>query len=627
MTGVAAPALRIVRRPKGSPHKALTAASQPVDDPAKTFKSSMIGTGGARNQWQTLAWEMYDLVGELRYYVGWRAGSCSRVRLVASEIDEETGMPTGAIDPDSAEAQRVADIVKAIAGGRLGQAQLIKRAVECLTVPGEVWIAMLANPDTTTWLALTHEEIKTSGRTVVITLPTGDTHEINPTQDSLFRIWNPRPRRAAEPDSPVRATLDSLAEIVRTTKKIRNADKSRLIGNGVVFVPHEMSLPAGQAPVSGNKPAGTSQTPTPQTPPVQQLQELLYQVAEAAIEDEDSMAALIPIFAGAPADQIAKVNHLKFDNTVTEIAIKTRNDAIARLAMGLDVAPERLLGLGNTSNHWSSYMIADEDVQLHVSPVMETVCQAINDQVLKIVLTREGIDPSKYVLWYDTSQLTTDPDKTDEATNAFDRGAINAEAYRAYLGLGDDDGYDFTTLEGWQTWAADRVSDDATLFPILFPLLATINTVIAPPNPAPAIQPAPDQQQPPPADNIPDGSQGEPNTQGDQPPPDNTAQVARQSELAVVERMLVNRALELAGKRRRTRADYNRLRDIPLHETHRYMGPVNPEDIPGLTKGWDAALEDDTLTALNIDADELRAVVRSRIRYELTRPMVDVVDL
>lgn len=155
----------------------------------------------------------------------------------------------------------------------------------------------------------------------------------------MFRVWNPHPRRAYDADSPVRASMDSLNEIVRTTKTISNASKSRAIGNGVVFVPHEMSLPAANSPITED---GFSASLTG-TPAVQQLQELLFQVAQTAYDDEDSMAALIPMFAGVPGDQVKNVSHLKFDNSVTDIAIKTRNDAIARLAMEADVSPERLL--------------------------------------------------------------------------------------------------------------------------------------------------------------------------------------------------------------------------------------------------------------------------------------------
>lgn len=608
---MAAPSLRIVRRPKGSARQAITAASQPIEDPAKAFRSSM--AGGARDDWQQVAWDMLDTVGELRYYVGWRASSCSRVRLIASDIDPDTGLPTGSTDN-----ARVQEIVKAIAGGPLGQAQLVKRAVECLTVPGEVWIAILVRPEGEMWVPLTRDEIKTNARTVTVELPTGEHHDMNLSTDSIFRVWNPRPRRAIEADSPVRATLDSLREIVRTTKTISNASKSRLIGNGVVFVPHEMSLPAMNAPVAGNRP-GDSMPAMTGAPAVQQLQELLFQVAQTAYDDEDSMAALIPMFAGVPGEQVKNVSHLKFDNSVTDIAIKTRNDAIARLAMGLDVSPERLLGLGSNSNHWTAWEIADEDVRLHIVPPVETLCQAIYEQVLKVVLEREGIDPTQYTMWYDTSALTADPDKTDEATNAFDRGAITAEAYREFLGLGDS-GYDFASMTGWQEWARDRVSQKPELLPTLLPLLDQLDGVIEPPAPAPAIEQAPPDE-PPPTETDPNQEpQTQPGTE-DQPPPDSAAR-SDAVGMAIVE-LLVGRALELAGKRRRTRADHNRLRDIPMHETHRFMPPVADAQVPELIAGWDSALEADTLARLGMDIEDVRAAVRRAVRDRMTREVVD----
>ena len=88
---MAAPHLRVVRRPKAG-RKTLTAASQYLDDPAKSFKASIMKS--STGDWQDRAWDMLDHVGELRYYVAWRANSCSRVRLVASELDPDTGLPT-----------------------------------------------------------------------------------------------------------------------------------------------------------------------------------------------------------------------------------------------------------------------------------------------------------------------------------------------------------------------------------------------------------------------------------------------------------------------------------------------------------------------------------------------------
>lgn len=610
---MAAPSYRIVRRPRGAPvRSSLTAASHPIDDPQKSFKSTM---GASKDGWQDDAWDMLDLVGELRYYVGWRASSCSRVRLIASDIDPDTGLPTG-----GTENTRVQEIVRAVAGGPLGQAQLIKRMVECLTVPGETWVAIIHPPEGEQWLALSREEIKVKQGKTLLELPDGGEYELRKPADSLFRVWNPRPRRAKQADSPVRATLDPLREIVRTTKTISNASKSRLIGNGVVFVPQEMSLPAQNQL--------TPATPGPVNPgdvspefegtsAVGQLQELLFQVASTAYDDEDSLAALIPMFAAVPGEQVKNVSHLKFDNSVTDIAIKTRNDAIARLAMGLDVAPERLLGLGSNSNHWTAWQIGDDDVRLHIAPPIELICQALFAQAVSKVLADEGLDPAKFMLWYDAAPLTADPDLTDEATAAFDRGAITAEAYRDFLGLGAT-GYDFTKLDGWQQWATDRVSQDPALITTLAPLLSAEIAELAPAPAPPAVEAAAPEEDDP---EEPTDDESEPDTEGDPPPaPDDTA------EIAVIE-VMVSRALELAGKRRRSRADHDRLRGVPMHQTHRYMPGVSANEADNFMRGWDSTLEEDTLRRMGLDPDRVRGAVRRRVRDELTAQVVDpVVD-
>lgn len=567
------------------------------------------------------------MVGELRYYVGWRSNSCSRVRLVASELDE-VGLPTGKTDNP-----RVNEIVKAIGGGtQLGAGQLIKRAVECLTIPGETWIAILApDDDVEQWLAFSRDEIKRKGETVTVELPTGEDYELRKGRDVIFRVWNSHPRYAKDADSPVRSCLAALSEIVRTTKTIANASKSRLIGNGIVFVPQEMSLPMASSPYSANKPDG-SMSPPPMgvtgLPAVQELQDLLFNVAKVAYEDDESFAAMIPIFASVPGEMIGKVNHLKFDNEITDTNIKLRNDAIARLAMGLDVNPERLLGLGSSTNHWSAWQIGDTDVQLHIAPVMETVCQAITDQVFRKVLISEGIDPSGYVVWYDTSQLTADPDKTSVATDAFDRGAINAAAYRQFLNLGDDAGYDLSNLEGWRVWAQDQVSKDPTLFGQLLPLLDDkVQSAV------PVIEPAPDsgQNRLPPADpgqnkKADDTNNGKSPKTADNKPGENQGKRGRKQDVAsrAIVEVMVSRALELAGKRRRNRSNVDRLRGLKPQHFHRVMEPVSDADVDELIKGWDDALESDTLALLSMDIDDVRDEVRREVRRQLTAQIINV---
>lgn len=628
---VAAPGLRVVRRRKGSAlvasaaPRALTAASAPVNDPAQIFRAGSSMTG-RRDNWQDEAWQLYRAVGELGYYVRWRANSCSRVRLVASEIDPTTGEPTGSIAEDNAEGQRFAEIVRKIAGGRLGQAELVKRIAAVLTIPGELWVAILMRPEGTgartrvaeKWFAVTRKQIEQGPRSnsVTIKLPDGSKHVFDADNgDSMFRVWNPDAEDPAEPDSPVRACLDPLREIVRTSRKIADADDSRLMNNGILMVPSEASLPDVQAPTAAAQPGPPVAQPSRKV--AGSLQQAIINVSKEGMKDQRGAASKVPIVIAAPGEHLKNVQHLEFGKDSTKVDLEKRNEAIARFAMGVDMTPERLLGLGSNSNHWSAYLLSDEDVQLHVSPVMETVCHAFYDSVLRAMLEDDGIDPDKYTLWYDSSDLTADPDLTDEAKDAHEKGAITSAALVRRYGLPDDDMYDFETIEGWQQWAQDRVSQDPMLIRTLLPLLDASVQALDFPEPTPALPPGQGE------DDESDDDPAEPTTEGDDDRGDGQHALRRpDTELAVVD-LLVGRALELAGKRRRTRADMDRLQHVPIHQTHRYMGPVDEGEVSRLIKGWDEVFNDEFAAAHGVDPDRVRAAVKRRVQRELTAQVVD----
>lgn len=601
----------------------MTAAVAPVEDTADIFKAA--GLGGRRNNWQNEAWTFLDEdngVGEFGFYVRFRANSCSKVRLVASEIDPDTGLPTGSIAEDNREGQRVAELVRKIAGGPLGQAQLIKRTVEVLSVAGELWIAILQRPEGEKWFAITREEIEQGTRrnTVKITLPDGKKHEFSDADgDGMFRVWNPHPRRATEPTSPVRANLTALREIVKATELIAAAAESRLANNGILFVPQEASLPPAQAPVSAGKP-GDPPAPAPSVPVANQLQTMLIQLATAA--PENKRVAIVPIVASGPGDHIKNIQHVDFGHGLSKVNIEIRNDGIARLAMGLDMTPEQLLGIGQSSNHWSSRQIEDQDVQLHVSPVMETICQAIYEAALRNAIAGLGIDPEKYTLWYDTSRLTADPDLTEEVKDAFEKGTVTGETLVRIYGLPEDALYDFASLEGWQQWAQDRVSQDPTLLTQLLPLLDKSIQAIDFPAPPTAL---------PPGQSSGEDDEGEP---GEEPATEDDADTDQQKQAAAVRGdvemtivdLLAARALELAGKRRVKSYDrqaHARLRGTPAHEYHRVMGQVGEDEVSELIKGWDAFVNDGQLAGLGLDPERVRASVRRLARQRLTSQVVD----
>lgn len=596
----------------------------PFDPPANRGFRNPLSTSG-RAMWQVEAWDLLDKVGELRYYVSWRANSCSKVRLVASELDEE-GKPTG-----KCSNQAVVDIVNSIGGNQLGAAEFIKRSVEHLTVPGETFQGIIQTADgRELWRAFSRDEVRKTGIGTTVEMPDGSDHKVT-SADWLWKCWQPHPRRAKECDSPVRANLDALREIVTQTRTIADAGKSRLLGNGIVFVPTEMSLPSSTAPVNADAPGAPIELQG--TPAVRELEELLYEVARVSYDDDESFARMIPIFASVPGEQVKNVHHLKFDNEITDVAIKLRNDAIARLALGLDVSPERLLGLGSSTNHWSAWQIGDNDVQMHIAPVMETLCASLTENILRRMLKDAGMSPTemdKYLVWYDPSELTADPDKSDSATDAFDRGVITAEAYREFLNLGAT-GYDLSTLEGWQQWARDQIANEPTLVTNLGVLVPELQSVTFPE--VEAIEASTEAtKNPPNADTTNEGN--DPDTEGEDPGYDQGKR-GRKEDVGsrVIDhkdafvQVFVTRALELVGKRRRNvndRAQKDRLRGFRPHEFHRLMPPVNPVEIPRLMDGTFDTLEDEVLRVLGVERGDFEDTVRREVRRQLTAEVITV---
>lgn len=633
---MAAP-LRVVRTPQVGHRAALTAsatplvaASAPVTDTSQLFKST---AGPKSRNWQAEVWDLYRCVGEFGYVVRDRARSCSRVKLIASELDPDTGQPTGGLPTDdegnlTAEAARVAWYVRSIAGGALGQAEYVKRAAINLQVPGEYQSAIIVTDKGERWLVLNKDEITRAQRArrgrqvgdpIDIELPEGGKHPYNPDKgDGMFRVWNPAGWKASEPDSPARAALDPLREIRRCSAKIEAADDSRLFGNGLLVIPQEASLPSSAAPTAADKPAGSP--PTAQVTGQQvaaTLQELLVKAGTYALK-HGGPARVAPTVIGAPAEHVDKIKHVKIADEATPVALETRQKAIGRLAMSLDIPAEKLLGVGTNTNHWSSYQISDEDVQLHIKPIMQVICQAIYDNVLRGLLEADGIDPNKYTLWFDASEITADPDKSDEASEAHERGMLTGPEYRRHKGLPEEAGFDLDTREGWEQLARQQAAADPTLIPQVLPLLPKELQGLDWPEPAPAVSRGDDDHGDPPEEEPVDGS--EPDTEDDAR---QAAAISGPTAWALAERALVGRGLELYGKRARTRADASRLASVPFEETHRYMPAVSEADIPRLIAGWDNVLSDPAIANLGIDLEALRSSAYQVIRRELTSTVVD----
>jgi hypothetical protein len=411
--------------------------------------------------WQTEAWNAYDSVGELRFVANTLASAASRARIFAARL------PQGADDPEPLDVEtdvgpvevQAREAVEVFGGGTLGRSEVLRRLLVQLFVPGDGWLVGLraglldlSGPreapekldprvairpegkltiDQLTWHALSVEEIRvaTGGK---ITLNVGDgSRDLDPDEVMLIRVWQAHPRRWWEADSPVRANLPVLRELIGLTKHVGATIDSRLAGAGILVVGNSVE-------VVGNLADGE----TPVEDPQDEFVAALIDSMVTPILDRDSAAAVVPLVVKVPDETVDKIKHIRFSTDFDKYAKDLRDEAIRRLALGLDAPPETLLGLGST-NHWSAWQIEESTVKTHIEPKLALVCDALTTDYLWPVLHEAGVseeEAREFVVWFDTTDMTLRPNRSEEAGALYDRGELTGDALRREAGFDSTDG-------------------------------------------------------------------------------------------------------------------------------------------------------------------------------------------
>jgi hypothetical protein len=368
-----------------------------------------------RDAWQAEAWAYYHTQGEYRYAVDWCASANSRVRLRAARMDP------GADEPEIIDSGPVADIVNGIGGGPGGQAQLMSRFTTLLQVPGDSYGLVSGTSDASRWEVYAASIIKKSGTSLQV--QTGQSEwETVPPDKVPVRVFNPDAQFPWLATSPSQSVIGVLGEIDLYNRHIITTLTSRLASNGLLILPQEMSF-AGAAT--------SAQAPNALVPQ-------LIEVASQAIKNPGSAAAAIPIPLEVPAQFADVIRHLSFASEVSDKILDARDKALTRLARSLNVPAEILTGIGGV-NHWGAWQIEDSAIKIHLSPIIETICDGMTVGYLEPALKAARILPedsrSRYVVWYDVSELQQKPDLGERAVQLHDRVAITDEALRAATGM------------------------------------------------------------------------------------------------------------------------------------------------------------------------------------------------
>lgn len=532
---------------------ALTAAATPIALDGTSWRAFKLGD----QRWQEEAWRHYDICGELRYASNWLANAVSRCRLYVAEVDKR-GRPGE--ETKDAEVQMLAE---SMFGGPAMKAEAQRLLGIGLYVPGESYIVAedVASASKDIWYVCSTSEVHRDGTEGISVdrsnLYGGGRVKLRKGKDLLIRCWTPHPRRYDAADSSVRAVLPVLREIEQLTKKVFAEIDSRLAGAGMVFVPEEMSFPAG-----------------PKDPPgVGGLAAKMIRAAQQSLQDQSSASALVPLFVTAPGELLDKVKHITFATPMQAETLTKLDNAIRRLGLGLDIPPEVLLGQGDT-NHWSAWQIEESTIKIQVEPILVRICQALTEGYLQAALKIAGKDPEKYVVWYDAAALAVRPNREADARELNAMGVVSDETVRTEGNWGDEAAPD----------DEERARKLAEKLVLAQPALISnkdiqkalgVDWEIQDPNAAPDQGLGPDEFGPPGEDN----GRALPQFPADETP-------AQEAALLIGADFIVRRALERAGARLLTRARKasGQFTSTPALEVHLQVA-IPAEEAPRLLDG------------------------------------------
>lgn len=420
------------------------AASAVVRAGPDTAGEKTAGEGGFSRTWQKEAWDYYDMVGEL-HYAGSFVGSClSRVRLTIGVPDEE-GNPGPAFDeaggplhPDAVEALGYLRDLRAQIGG---QSALMRAFGLNLFNAGEGYLVGTDKAGTRSWEVLSVEEIHPSKEPIRSTDPlTGEKTERQgyerkiepnaalkklPDESYVVRVWRSHPRYAWLADAPTKAVREILEELVLLTREVRAQTLSRLTSCGILVVPNEIDY-ADDENASDESDEGDPFTRD------------FVKTISTAIGDPGSAAGQTPFILRAAYDYCddRHLRYIKIDRSADERSVEKRNEAVLRLARGLDLPVEIVTGHAQTtfSNAWQ---IDESLFKSHIEPLVETVVDCLTIGYLRLVMPATTL-----VFHYDPNELVSHPDRSKDAGAGHAAFVISDSTYRRAIGFTDADAPD-----------------------------------------------------------------------------------------------------------------------------------------------------------------------------------------
>ncbi len=375
---------------------------------------------------QRQALQFYDLLGECWYPSQFYARMLSRVRLFPA-IREGDGEIQEVTDSSAQEIlARIQD-----PGG--GQAQWKSAYGRLMFLIGEGYLTVTEEDGEESWEFLSPAEIVPTGKERFQRIKDfGLREELTeaPSQDMLsedsirvWRLWRKHPLYSERADAPTFPVLPLFEYLMLLQKAARAQALSRIVGSGLLVIADEITVPGADAQLADENPEDDL------------FVKRFIEHVTKPISDPGSASAVAPMIARV------QIGERRVEDLIKLIQLHDPNQAgdwqeridktIKRIALGLDMPPEILLGLSDVTQ-WTAWAIDDQIWQSHGEPVAIMLCDDLTAAYYRDACKEAGVDnAAELMVWYDEAAVVTHPDRGKDADLVWDRGNLSPRSHRA----------------------------------------------------------------------------------------------------------------------------------------------------------------------------------------------------
>lgn len=438
------------RRERQMQRQAIVAAAKNLSF-RKSSKKATASRSRVGEEWQHAAWEFFDTVPEYHQGCAITGALLSRARLLPLE---RTVNEKGKTVWSETKNPVVIDALNQLAGGAEGQGEMLRNLGIHFSVAGGAYLVgpqtndmnVMMDPDN--WLIVASTEFRKTD--------SGQHYVNGKLMEDVWAIelWKRHPRDHRKYDSPTRAILPVLSELIQLTKRAAAQIDSRLTGNGLFMFSSETEFPTIQTTQN----PGDPESMTSYSNNAQGLIDQLQDVGQRSIDDHADASAQLPVFATAPGDSLGKAQHYKFWSDLDAAMPALRLELIRRIALGMDMPPEVLLGNAG-SNHWNAWLSDENSVKIHAEPLLRVITSSLTSGYLRRALEGLVDDVNDFIIGADTTQMRMRPNRSKESIELYKLGELSATTMRGENGFEESDAPDDDERRRMLLW---RVASGST---------------------------------------------------------------------------------------------------------------------------------------------------------------------